>query len=132
MLKYRHPTSEDISKIDAWISVDPAHKDTMTTADFMLSGKGTQCVVVEDDDGTVFYLRFRNALIVETQFPPVTNRKEKVRVARALDKALDYFKAWGKHEGYCALLFNSISQSLISFFEKRGFKPLVNYFKAAL
>ena len=131
MLKYRHTTPEDIPKIDEWVSVDPVHKDTMKGSDFVLAEgeKGTQCIEVQDEAGaTIFYLRFRNALIVETQFPPESS----LRTAKALKEALAFFMASSKKLGYHALFFNSMSEGLIRFFEKLGFHRVRDYFKVEL
>lgn len=145
MLKYRHTTVEDIPKIDEWIAADPVHKDVMTGADFVLVPdennhipKGLQCIEVEDERGIVFYLRFKNALIVETQFPPATAPnafgalKHELRIAKALKEAFGYFAASSKTLGYHAMFFNSVSASLIGFFNKLGFQKVVDYFKVDL
>lgn len=143
MLKYVHPTAEDIPKIAEWIAADTAHAGVMKAEDFVLlpdeNGvipQGVQCVEVQDDKGTVFYLRFRSALIVETQFPPDKTGfgylRERVRIARALKEALPYFSAGSKHLGFHAMFFNSVSESLIEFFEKLGFSRLKDYFKVNL
>lgn len=146
MLTYRHTTLEDLPKIDEWVAADPSHVGVMTGTDFILlpneeTGevpKGTQCIEVLDDKGTVFYLRFRNALIVETQFPPAAPSgtsaplRQHVRVSKALKEAFAYFVVASKHLGYHAMLFDSVSELLIAFFEGLGFKKLKNYFKADL
>ena len=145
MLKYRHTTLEDVPKIEEWIALDPAHAGKMTAADFVLLPdadgkitKGIQCIEVQDEKGVVFYLEFVNALIVKTQFPPVAadtefgKAREQIRVARALKEAFGYFAIASKNLGYHAMLFDSVSESLVAFFEKLGFKKLVDYFKADL
>ena len=139
MLKYRHPTAENIPKIDEWVAVDPVHAGVMKGSDFVLQAdengvmpKGIQCIEVSDENGVVFYLRFRNALIVETQFPPATDGREKVRLARALKEALAFFMGSSRNLGYHALFFNSLSESLIQFFEKFGFVRITDFFKVNL
>lgn len=139
MLKYRHPTAEDIPKLNKWVAADPVHKDTMKGSDFVLEAddkgnvpKGIQCIEVRDEKGVVFYLRFRNALVVETQFPPTTDRREKVRIARALKEALAFFMGTSKGLGYHAMFFNSMSDTLIQFFEKLGFSRIKDFFKVDL
>ena len=143
MLKYVHPTTNDIPKIAEWIAADPAHRDIMKAEDFVLLPdkdgvlpKGVQCVEVQDDKGTVFYLRFRNALIVETQFPPDKTGfgylRERVRIAKALKEAFAFFSVSTRNLGYHAMFFNSVSESLIQFFEKLGFSRLKDHFKADL
>jgi hypothetical protein len=143
MLKYRHTTLDDAPKIDEWIAADPAHADVMKSSDFILIPdektqelpKGRQCIEVQDAHGTIFYLAFRNALIVEAQFPPnilTAPVEQKVRLANGLKEALAYFMISSKKIGYYALLFNSVSESLIAFFEKLGFSKLKDYFKVDL
>ena len=145
MLRYKHTTLEDLPKIAEWIAADPAHKHVFKAEDFILipdekTGevlKGVQCVEVMDAYGTVFYLRFRNALIVETQFPPAAVgsfgiARQQLRVSKGLKEAFSYFANTSKNLGYHAMLFNSVSETLIDFFEKLSFKRLTDYFKADL
>ena len=138
MLKYRHTVAEDLPQLDAWVKADPAHQH-LTGSHFALQPdeKGVQCIEVEDDKGTVFYLKFTNALLVETQFPPslgmnFAELRQRVRISKALKEAFGYFAASSKQLGYRAMLFNSVSASLITFFEKLGFKRLTDYFKVNL
>ena len=148
MLHYKQTTLDDLPKIAEWIAADPAHAGVMKAEDFVLIAdekgeipKGVQCIDVRDENGTVFYLRFRNALIVETQFPPEPEYhgtrdhaylKHQIRLSRGLKEALGPFASATKALGFHALFFNSVSDSLISFFEKLGFKSIKNYFKADL
>jgi hypothetical protein len=145
MLKYRHTSVDDTQKIGEWVAADPSHKDIFKPEDFILlpdaNGnipKGIQCIEVQDEKGTVFYLRFRNALIVETQFAPTSDvrdfgyLRQQIRVSKALKEALAYFSVASKNLGYYAMFFNSVSESLINFFEKLGFTRLTDYFKADL
>lgn len=138
MLRYKHPTSEDLPKLNEWVAADAAHKDQFRGDHFVLlpddEGRvtpGIQCIEVLDDVGTVFYLKFTNALIVEAQFPPDSDEKN-IRIASALKEAFGYFSFAMKKSSYHAMFFNSVSDSLIKFFEKHGFKKLTDYFKADL
>lgn len=138
MLRYRHPTSEDLPKLNEWVAADPAHRDLFKGDHFVLlpdaDGKlppGQQCIEVLDDHGTVFYLKFTNALVVETQFPP-NHDTQSIRLAKALTEAFGYFGLATKTKGYHAMFFNSVSDSLIKFFEKHGFEKLTDYFKVNL
>ena len=144
-MKYRHTTVEDVPKIGEWITADPSHAGVFKPEDFVLIPdadgkipKGIQCIEVQDDKGTVFYLRFRNALIVETQFSPNPQSnsfgylRQQLRVSKALKEALAYFSVASKNLGYYAMFFNSVSASLINFFEELGFKRLTDYFKVEL
>ena len=139
MLKYRHTNAEDLPQLDAWVKADPAHQH-LTGSHFMLQPdeNGVQCIEVEDDKGTVFYLKFTNALACGDAVPSVSRDesspklRQRVRISKALKEAFGYFGASSKQLGYHAMLFNSVSESLIAFFEKLGFKRLTDYFKVNL
>lgn len=133
MLLYSHPTNKDLKKLDAWVSADPAHKDLFTGSHFILQPdqKGVQCIEVRDEEGTVFYLKFTNALMVEAQFPPDADQQS-IRISTALKDAFGFFSHSSKNLGYHAMLFESVSENLILFFEKFGFKRLKNFFKVNL
>lgn len=140
MLKYRHTTIEDVPKLNEWVAADPIHKDLFTGEHFILKpdDKGMQCIEVLDDLGTVFYLKFTNALIVEAQFPERLKLRtfgalrQQLRISKGLKEALGFFMFSTKKLGYHALFFNSVSGSLIQFFEKLGFSKLTDYFKVDL
>jgi hypothetical protein len=131
VLKYRHTTEADLPKIEAWMQLDPAHKDTMKPGDFVLGpdAAGMQCIEVADETGTVFFLKLTNALLVETQFPPDVSQ---LRIARSLKEAFGYFSVASKNLGYHAMFFRSLSESLVAFFERLGFKKLIDFYKADL
>ncbi len=139
MLKYRHPTTEDISKIDAWVKVDSDHATKCDGSFFVelpnadgSKPKGVTCIEVQDDDGTIFYLKFRNAVIVDAQFSPETSETERLRLRKALSEAFGYFGAAFKNMGYHAMFFESTSDSLIKFFSRFGFKKILDTFKVDL
>jgi len=140
MLKYRHTTQEDVANLDQWVAADPAHRDLIKGDYFVLKpgDTGMQCIEVQDDLGTVFYLKFTNALIVEAQFPQPAKLgtfgalRQHARVAKALEEALGFFSFSTKKLGYHALFFNSVSDRLIQFFEKHGFSRVTNHFKRDL
>lgn len=133
MLKYRHPTIEDLPKLNEWISVDPDHRNKCTGDFFLLKpeDKGMQCIAVEDDIGTIFFLKFTNVLSVDVQFPPEEN-SDKERIREALKEALAYFSVSSRNLGYHGMIFESVSRSLIQFFQKLGFKRLIDFFKVDL
>jgi len=133
MLQYKHTTVEDIPKIDEWVKQDPDHVNKCNGSLFVLKPdeKGAQCIEVRDDEGVVFYLKFTNALIVDTQFGP-ESEVSKDRVRDALKDAFVFFSASSKNLGYHAMLFESVSPSLIAFFKRFGFKRLFDFFKVEL
>lgn len=150
MLKYKHTTDADLPQIKEWMDADATHAGVMKPEDFIqpvtdgTRNDHTQCIEVRDEKGIIFYLRFRSAIIVDTQFAPnprggiegltvsFSHVKQQLRVSRALKEALGYFSVSCKNLGYHAMFFNSVSDSLIGFFEKLGFKRLTDYFKADL
>lgn len=137
MLKYRKTTVEDIPKLNAWVRADPAHRDQFTGSHFVLMPdlehggmpKGKQCIEVQDEDGTIFYLKFTNAILVEAQF---SDTVESDRIRKGLKEAFGYFSHSLKELGYHAMLFDSVSESLIKFFEKVGFKRLTDFFRVQI
>ena len=138
MLKYRHPTVDDLPKINKWITEDSDHRSKCDGSYFVLMldkdgnlPKGMQCIEVLDEQGTVFFLKFTNALIVDTQFAPESEvSKDRVRIA--LKEAFGFFSISSKNLGYHAMLFESVSKSLIWFFQKLGFKQEFDFFKVNL
>lgn len=133
-LKYRHTIKEDEPKLDAWVSADLAHKDIFTGSHFILpenAPKGIQCIEVSDDEGPIFCLKFTNALLIEAQFPP-KGEIEDIRIAKGLKEAFGFFSGSFKDIGFHAMLFDSVSEKLIKFFEQFGFKRLSDFFKVNL
>ena len=131
MLKYKQSTEEDLPVLNEWVAADLDHAPKCEGSFFVLKPdeKGVQCIRVEDDQGIVFYLKLTNALLVDTQFPP---NVDKERTKAALTEAFQFFSAASKNMGYHAMLFDSVSPSLIRFFQRFGFKRLTDFFKVNL
>jgi hypothetical protein len=143
MLKYRHTTVDDLPKIEEWIAADPAHAGVMKGSDFVLipdekgdMPKGRQCIEVQDDNGVVFYVHLKQALILEVQFPPNPStdvRRHQIRSLRALEETVKYFKCAGAKLGHYVMFYQSISEGLVSFGEKYlGFRKASDFHKADL
>lgn len=136
MLKYRHPTEDrDRAVLDAWVASDPDHCNTTTGSYFLVDpvkDAGQVAIAVEDDEGTVFYLKFTNAVFVDAQFPPDLSEAQRARARSALNEAFVFFSQSLKKQGIHAMLFDSVSRPLIRFFEKKGFKRLKDFFKVGL
>jgi hypothetical protein len=146
MLKYRHTTVEDLPKIEEWIAADPAHAGVMKGTDFVLipdeAGelpKGRQCIEVQDDEGILFYINLKQAMIMEVQFPPdpkdktINSNRHKIRIARATKEMVQYFCFAAKKLGYYTMFYESVSASLTAFCEKHlGFRKADNFHKAEL
>lgn len=134
MLKYRHPSAEDLPKLNEWVAADPDHASNITGEFFLLKPdeKGVQCIEVQDDAGTIFYLKFTNAVLIDAEFPPNADKETRARVRKGLEEAFGYFHNTLKKLGYHAMLFDSVSPSLVRFFKKLGFKRLTDFFRVAL
>lgn len=135
MLKYRHTSPENLPQLDQWVAEDSVHKDQFTGSHFILpeekAPKGVQCIEISDEQGILFYLKLTNAVLVEAQFPP----KDEVtpeRIRRGLREAFGFFSHRLREMGYHAMLFDSVSKSLIRFFEGFGFKRIPDFFRVSL
>jgi hypothetical protein len=143
MLKYRHTTVDDLHRIGEWVAADPAHAGVMKGSDFVLLPdaegnlpKGRQCIEVQDENGTVFYVHLKQVLVMEVQFPPtpiVDVRKHQVRIMRATREMVEYFCFASKKLGHHAMFFQSVSSPLIEFCKKHlGFQKADDFFKVDL
>lgn len=137
MNHYRHPDETDLPQLEEWIAADPDHQDKSTSkfwipekhADGNLV-KGIQCIAVSDDKGPVFYLKFTNAVLIDTQFAPLMDTDEdKERVRAGIKQAFKDFTPGLKNMGFHSMLFDSVSRSLIRFMEKLGFQRRSDFFK---
>lgn len=137
-MKYIDVTQDDQIETMKWVEADPAHKDVIK-GDFWAQpidekGKpilGIKCIKVQDDSGTVFYLRLEQALRVYIQFPP-EQEVYKSRVAFALRRMIHFIGERAKIEGYQEAVFNSKSEHLIAFLDKLGIKKLEDTFQIKL
>lgn len=139
MLKFEHSTVEDIPVINEWVKADPDHIAKCDGSFFVnvprADGsipKGIVCLKAQDENGTVFFLKFTNALIVDAQFPPTTTDEEREKLRKDLGEAFVNLTLSFKNLGYHAMFYESISTSLIRFFGRFGFRRAVDYFKVGL
>ena len=118
MLKYRKVTANDRSQLEKWIASDPEHRDK-TSPEFWLpeEGDGTNRFAIEDDHGTVFYVRAENVLRLHIQFAP----DERKRTAKAIDEFTKLISSGARQKKYKQLIFDSVFEPLIKFLERRGF-----------
>lgn len=117
-MKYRILSEEDRQPLTDWIAADEAHSETCTP-DFWLSAPGgvAQSWAVEDEQGTLFYVRAENVLRLHIQFPP---EKSKRLLKGVADFAIQI--AQDAREKYKQIIFESKSPALIRFLEKRGYR----------
>jgi hypothetical protein len=139
VLTYTHPSKEDLPQLDSWVASDPDHVGKSNGKYWINEpdkdgnvAKGVQCVKVTDDKGVVFYLKFTNTIMVDAQFSPDTSEEEKERIRKGLKEAFQFFYQALKKQGYHAMLFDSVSPTLVRFFGRFGFKRLTNFFKVGL
>ncbi len=115
-LKFRPTTSTDKEQIAGWIAADPDHNGK-SQAEFWLPGKDISCFTVEDEMGTVFYVRAETVMRLHIQFAP----QQKTRTARAIDEFTPWIATAAKKRGCKQLIFESVFAPLVRFLEKRGF-----------
>lgn len=99
-----------------WIEADPYHKDT-TTADFFFD-KSAGSFVFSDEQGPVLFVKFvkdlrdgKKELRLHTQFW----NTQKLRNAKMLLKAFPIVEQWAKKADLGAIVFESVSPTLIGF-----------------
>lgn len=119
MLTRREVSTADRDQIAEWISQDSDHKDR-GDANFWLpeNEKDDQCFAMEDEHGTIFYVRLEKVLRLHVQFAP----KERQRTAAAIDEFTKQIATAAKATGYAQLIFDSVFAPLIRFLHKRGFR----------
>ncbi len=137
-MKYPISSEQDLPQLKSWTDADPTHKDAVDPSFWIRptdeNGNpedGIKCLRVEDDKGTVFYLRMENALRVYVQFPP-EEEVGKSRLTSALRRAMWFIGGGAKKAGYQEMLFDSKSSHLIAFFERLGFKVFENNYRIRL
>jgi len=135
-MKYTLPTEADLPQLTEWVSKDEYHKDMLKPDHFLPKPdkegkleKGIIYLKVEDEAGVVFYLRLSNVMRAEIQFSP---NAEPERVRRGLKEAFSAVSLKAKTMGYKEMLFDSVSQHLIVFFSRLGFKPVKDHYKVSL
>lgn len=115
MFKIRSTNSSDLPLIDAGLKSDPDHADRCSP-EFWLPAKKAECMVVEDDQGPVLFVRAESVLRLHLQAADVSFRRR--------GKALDFFEkritSDASRTPYIQLIFDSVFQPLIRFIRKRG------------
>jgi len=115
MLKFRPTNEQDRALIAEWIEADPDHKGRCN-ADFWLSHDKAEQFAVEDEQGTVFFVRSEDLLRLHIQFSP-----DRKRTAKAIDEFTPMIAEQAGRERYKQLIFESVFKPLIRFLKKRGF-----------
>ena len=116
-MKIRKHNDNDPLLLEKWINLDPQHAGK-TNVDFWLPQDRTNCFVVEDDIGAIFYVRAENVLRLHVQFAPATDSE---RTKKALDSFARHIREVAKTT-YRQIIFESTFAPLIRFLEKRGYR----------
>jgi hypothetical protein len=115
-----HP---DTAIIDDWIAKDPDHSAKGMTHRFFLFGLS---FAIEDERGPTMYVRLNpehDAARIHIQF----DNDEKRRTALALVREFQLVSDLIKKAGYKRLIFDSVSEPLVRFCQKRfGFVRLAD------
>lgn len=134
-MKIRMATTEDKPRLAEMIAKDPYHAGKLTPEFFLgeiwdavnskwLKDPTIECAAVEDDDGTVFYVRYNRAFRMSIQF----DKDLKFRNRKSLLEAFPVFKNMAKTSGFKEIVFDSESPALVAFTKKRmGFKASPDY-----
>lgn len=125
MLKNRAITNSDRDQIAAWIAADSDHAHR-TDVNFWMpeeTSAKTLHFAVEDDKGTVMYVRMERLVRVHIQFAPPSER-DRLRVAIA--EFAEWLRQDSKRHHYSQIIFESVSKHLCNFLYKLGYRPSPN------
>lgn len=126
MLKFRRTSEADKPQLAEWIAADSDHRGRGTPDFWMPDSDGQgDCFAMVDEKGTIFYVRAENVVRLHIQFAPPS---EKRRTAAAIDEFTKLMAKGAKAKKYSQLIFESTVLPLITFLEKRGFRPSKNEF----
>jgi hypothetical protein len=117
MIKVRKINENDPFLIEKWINSDPQHAGK-TNVDFWLPQDRTNCFVIEDEIGVIFYVRGENVLRLHIQFAPAS---ESERTKKALDEFASHIRESARPT-YRQIIFESTFAPLIRFLHKRGYR----------
>jgi hypothetical protein len=122
-------TEEHLSQIREWIAADPYHRDDeRNSAEWLLTGNGILAFCLADEKGPLCFARLDeegSMLRLATQFGPSEVVSSRRLVAGLLSAGIPAIIEFAKNKGYKGIVFESVSESLITFMNRQGF------FKAA-
>lgn len=127
MINFIPSSVEDIPQIHAWVSADPEHNQGEIFPTWWLTGGNCfMAFRIDDSQGPTMYVRFEKEdpyVRMYVQFAP-SEECSKLRTARVIKEAIPALIAVAEQEGARGFVYESRSQSLISFMERLfGFKP---------
>lgn len=132
-LKLRPVSADDYQQLEEWIAADPAHA-SLFVPDFFLGNKvdangeiapdpRATCYAIEDDKGTVFYIRLSRIARVHIQFAPARELSEARRNIIALAQGMSFLEVPLSRAGAEEWIFSSFSPGLRKLAERSlGFR----------
>lgn len=117
-LKFRTVDESDRDQIERWLDADPHHRLSMHPEFFLGQDEQSNpdprptCYALEDENGTVFYVRISRAARVYIQFSDEGNRAQKVRNGRSLEKGMALLETLLAKAGVEQWIFNTTSPRL--------------------
>lgn len=132
-LKLRAVSEADYQPLEDWIAADPAHA-SLFVPDFFLGRRVDQngeiapdprpsCYAIEDEKGTVFYVRLSRAARVHIQFGPAGEKKEARRNALAMARGMAFLEVALGRAGVEEWIFSTFNPNLKNLAEKAlGFR----------
>lgn len=121
MIRTRPLNENDSLLLEKWIVLDPDHSGKSKVS-FWTEKDRANCFAVEDDIGTIFYVRAENVLRLHVQFAP-PSEVERTRIA--LGSFLLHIQAVAK-KTYRQIIYESVFKPLIRFTRKYGYHSSIN------
>ena len=123
--KLRAPGPQDRARLEEWIAADPVHAGLMTPEFFMgrnedgSADERPTCLVMEDGQGEVFYIRISRAARVNIQFGEAADEEARTRTREALLKGMAYLEATLAKAGVEEWVFETESPGLKALARRR-------------
>lgn len=114
-MNIRPATEADVPMIQEWIGHDPEHQGI--APEFFcesIPGKA-EAMIFEDSIGPIFNVKLERVLRVHIQF----DAGETLRTAKVLSQGFQWLLERAQNCGYSEVIFDSVSEPLIRFCEKR-------------
>jgi hypothetical protein len=135
MIDFTPSTADDLEQLGEWIAADKLSRPS--TPSWWFTGQGLLTFCLQDSIGPVCYVRLEREdqmTRLHTLFGP-PEEVHKIRLVKAMLKAIPVVIEYSKSTGASGVVFDSKSESLISFMKRQGFISLdkgddfVLYFK---
>jgi hypothetical protein len=125
-MKLHESVESDIEQLSSWIIADPYHQDCLNPR-WWLTGQGILSYRIEDSKGVTMYARLDSDgefIRLHCQFAP-ESEVSKLRVIKSILWAIPRMEQFARSKKAKALIFNSVSPSLIEFMKtKFGFTSI--------